>query len=574
MLNLGNTLHFINRVDETNCGDKLCTPLIYYFDFFKKYNIKRHDIRYIDFQSIAPTDVVILGGGGLFDYAEFLNRSYNKLLDTCATIIAWAPGLNTHMEYDGTFQTKINFGKFTKIYLRDYENEYGLPYLPDVSCKLCGLKQKYTVKRKYGVARHKDYPIKKLEIYDQITNNADIDDILRFIGESEIILTNSFHMAYWSMLMGKKTVCVNSFSTKFRSYKYKPEYCDTNKDDISECVNNAKIYDIIDECIKANDEFFEQVKEIIENKLTPVKQGEADYNFITREAVMQGQIREMQTLQGDALVSQLYINDGTGYFEEKKRVSINNVWGDDECFVRFDISEYPNIKELRFDPTEGHFCQVEIISAVTNSGNVELLPEVSVKKGNADVFFNTDPQYYIFSSCNGFLEIRFKLCLLSNFDAEQNIRDYVKSQNSISKSYLNDIEQRNIIIDSQAAKLNEQSSVIENQNTKLNEQDSVIETQIAKLNEQGLLVENQFTKLNEQSGIIENQSSEIQARDNRISVLTMETMKKSDTIESLQQQLEQVRNELGSLYNSRSWKITTPLRKIFTFFRKIFKKEN
>lgn len=543
MLTVGNTLHFINRIDETNCGDKLCTPLIYYFDFFKKYNIMRHDIRYIDFNSIAPTDVVILGGGGLFDYAEFLQIAYNRLLDIGATVIAWAPGINTHTEYDGTYQTKIKFDKFSKITLRDYDNEYGLPYLPDVTCKFPELKQKYTIKRKYGVARHKDYPIKELEMYDQITNNADIRDILKFIGESEIIFSNSFHMVYWSMLMGKKTVCVNSFSTRFRSYKYKPEYCNTSKDNISECVNNAKKYDILDECIKANDDFFTEVKEIIENKLTPTECGEANFDFLTEKAVMFGYVRDMQTLPGDILVAQLYINDGTGYSEEKKRVAINNVWGDDECFVRFDLMEYPNIKELRFDPTERRFCEVEMISAVTNEGDVALIAEVGVKKGNSDYFLNTDPQYFIFSPCAEYLEIRFRIRLLSYYEAEQNVRDYVGSWDCVLQSKTREIEQKNAIIEAKTAKLNEQVSIIENQNARLTEQQSVID----------------------------NQMSEIRIRENRINMLLRESEEKSDVISSLQHQLEQTGNELNLLYHSRSWRITAPMRKIIALFRKLFK---
>lgn len=601
MLNLGNTLHFINRVDETNCGDKVCCPLIYYFDFFKKYHIKRHDIRFIDYDSIAPTDVVILGGGGLFDYSEAINRAINKLLDIGAAVIAWSPGLNTHTEYDGAFKTKINFDKFIKINLRDYDNHYGLPYLPDVTCKLAGIKKEYTVKRKYGAACHKDYPIKELEIYDQITNNSDADDILRFVGESEIIFTNSFHIAYWSMLMGKKTVCVNSFSSKFLTYKYKPEYCDTDKDELSECVKRAKSYDIISECIKANDCYFEQVKEIIENKLTPVSGGKSDFAHITTEAVLRERIRETQTLDGDVLVSQLFINDGTGYFEEKKRAAINNVWGDDECFVRFDISGYPNIKELRFDPTEGKFCKLEIISAATESGSVELIPEAAVKSGNFDVFLNTDPQYFISSVCRTFLEIKFRICLLSNFDFEQNIREYVKSQKNNTKKLFNDIKQKNHIIDSQNSKLNEQGTIIESQSSKLNEQVSIIDSQNAKLNEQSTIIDSLNVKLNEQSSIIDSQNeklneqsliidnqnetnknlndairhkiSEIEVCGNRIETLLEEIHEKSSAIDSVQQQLEHTRNELNSLYNSRSWRITAPLRKIFSFFRRLFKGE-
>lgn len=297
--------------------------------------------------------------------------------------------------------------------------------------------------------------------------------------------------------------------------------------------------------------------------------------------------QDIQTLQGSEQVSQLFINDGTGYSEEKKIIAVNSILEENEFSIRFDISGYPKIKELRFDPIEGHFCQVEIVSAVTSGGNIKMIPGAAVRNGNVDIFLNTDPQYFISSSCSEFLEIKFKLQLLSNFAAEQNVRDYVQYQNVISQSYLQDIEQKNIIIDTQtknlneqglliegqATKLNEQSLIIENQTTKLNEQCSIIEGQTAKLNEQGSIIETQTVEINEQSVVIKKQLSEIETKDNKISTLLENVNEKVNVIEALQQQFEQVTNELNSLYNSRSWRITTPLRAVFTFFRKNFKKE-
>ena len=66
-------------------------PSFVYYDYFKQYRIKRHDIRFIDYESIFSLDVVILGGGGLLDYAESINRAINRVLDTGAAVIAWAP---------------------------------------------------------------------------------------------------------------------------------------------------------------------------------------------------------------------------------------------------------------------------------------------------------------------------------------------------------------------------------------------------------------------------------------------------------------------------------------------------
>ena len=64
MLRAGNILHFINRVDEGNCGDRVVCPLLHYYDYFSQYYIMRHDMRFIDYDRITSGDVVIIGGGG------------------------------------------------------------------------------------------------------------------------------------------------------------------------------------------------------------------------------------------------------------------------------------------------------------------------------------------------------------------------------------------------------------------------------------------------------------------------------------------------------------------------------
>lgn len=634
MLSRGNTLHFINRVDTGNCGDLLCCPLTHYFDYFKKYTLLRHDIRYIEFDSIAPTDVVILGGGGLFDYSESCNRAINKLLDTGATVIAWAPGFNTHSEFDGTFSTKIEFEKFELLTVRDYENKYNFNYLPDVTCKLAGLSQNYTIKRKYGVARHKDYPIKGLEMYDEITNSSGEDDILRFLGETEIVISNSYHLIYWSILMGKKTICVSPFSSRFYGYKYKPVFCTLNQKGISECAEKAENYNALEECIEENDKFFEQVKEIIENKLSPTAESALSMDYITDTAVWKGYARDKEIRSGDAFSSNLFIDTGEGFMEEKKRISINSVIGEEISSVRFDISDYPYVKGLRFDPVEGHFCEVEIISAVSGCGEIEPIPDVCVRHGSKAIFLNTDPQYYIYSECQTFVEIKFKLRLLTAFESEQAICEYYrdkenyrKQKDAEAKRQSAKIDEQNVVINDQILKLNEQDLKLNNQNSeieglkvklneltldieslnaklkeqndvindqsqklkdcgseidslnmRLNTQDAVVEDRNARLSEQNLKISEMDTLIEDQKEIIEKQSNRINEQlstiGNQIASLKEDSIRikqLNETLQSVQNQDEHLKAEIESLYHSHSWRITAPLRGISSSMKKLLK---
>lgn len=467
MLSVGNTLHFINRVDDSNCGDKIVCPILYYYDYFRQYRIKRHDIRFIDFESISNTDVVIIGGGGLFDYAEFTNRAINKVLETGAKVIAWSPGFNSHRQYGDYVGTKINFDKFVAVTVRDFQNKDNLPYLADVTCKLPGLKKEYSVKRKFGVAKHKDYPMDDLN-YDSITNDREIDEILQFIGESEIVISNSFHMIYWSLLMGKKTICADPFSSRFYSYQYKPEYFHSGVDNLLDCAQRAKQYDILDACIQENDLFFTRVKAIIEDCLQPVSDQWAAYKSATREVLLEERYREKQLIDGDGFISQLYVDTGDGFSDTCKLIAHNNVYGDEIHTVRFDLSSFDRIRALRFDPIDGYTCEMEILSATSAEGDIHLIPYGAVRGENQDRFLTTDPQYFIQTLCTGFLEIRFKLRLLTQFETECNIYTYTGWQADL-------IEQKSILLDQRDVLIQEQIDQMEKMDGQLAQQREQIE---------------------------------------------------------------------------------------------------
>lgn len=361
----GNTLHFINRVDKMNMGDFYVTPLLYYWDFFKDYKIKRHDIRFIDFDSINDGDVVILGGGGLFDYSEAGNRAINRVLELCSNVIAWSPGLNNSNSDIDIINTKIRYEKFKIITLRDYVNKYDIPFLPDITCKMEYFKNKYTKIRKIGIAQHKDYPITDFN-YEKISNKDSLDEILKFIGETEIIISNSFHMIYWSMLMGNKTICIDPFSEKFYSYKYKPEYAFSERDDIDGIINNAKVYDFKDEFISLTDEFFLKVKKVVEQALQ--KETHSIFDIVTNACISTNEYKESQLNIGDMFSSCLYELQENSFSDDNKQIRTNNVFGDEIHRVFFKLPRDYEPYHLRFDPIKGHHVEVSIVSAKDGGG--------------------------------------------------------------------------------------------------------------------------------------------------------------------------------------------------------------
>lgn len=256
------TIHIIHRIDRCNTGDMVssCSNYFYFPNFRKKI---KHDIYKVNIAKIKKHDIVIFSGGGLLDNNDGWNKTINDVLARCTNCYAWGVGLNLHT--NRTINSNIEYKKFKGIGIRDYN--CGLPYLPCSSCMIPQLRKKYTIKRQYGVLEHINHPI-DLDL-PKMKNNEDIMEIIKFIGESMHIITNTYHCLYFSMPMGKKVILYESFSSKFHSLRY-PQvmYSGDMKKDFDRCKVYPEFYK---ECIRLNKKFYLnfQVERIITNLLGP-----------------------------------------------------------------------------------------------------------------------------------------------------------------------------------------------------------------------------------------------------------------------------------------------------------------
>ena len=256
---------FIN-CGGTNAGDKYSCPLLF-------YNFNNYEVHYsnnFDDVNKYKNSIVIFGGGGIIDTNKDRNIYYNSLEKT-NKYIHWGSGQN-RLNLD-QIKWKINsneihfendiLSNFILVGRRDYMNNYynNHEYVPCVSCKLKQFKIKYENKRRIGVIQHAWLQQIKQTEYPSINmdlNKNSIDSIIRFIGESEIIITGSYHAAYWGFLLNKKVIINGNWSSKFDSLKYKPTLLTNNiEKDITNCVDVCKNY--LNECIELNDNFYNKI---------------------------------------------------------------------------------------------------------------------------------------------------------------------------------------------------------------------------------------------------------------------------------------------------------------------------
>ena len=254
-------IHFIRIYDIKNTGDKSCGPYEYFRNEFSRYNCVFHTLKDIRFDLIHKDDFVILGGGGILDSSRYYDEAINCVLSVCDNVICWSAGHNIH---DGAGEPvpRINYAAFKLLATRDYGYSEDEKYCPCVSCMMKGLDMKLDIKRKIGVISHHEIPIDEFREYERMTNSDRLEDILKFIGESEVIITNAFHCSYWATLMGKKVILYKPFSTRFRYLKYSPTvYSGDLEADVAAAGNYMNA---LEECRKINVEFMGEVIKFIE----------------------------------------------------------------------------------------------------------------------------------------------------------------------------------------------------------------------------------------------------------------------------------------------------------------------
>jgi hypothetical protein len=147
-----------------------------------------------------------------------------------------------------------------------------LLYCPCVSCLAPQLRKTAPIQHKFAIIEHKSHPINGLPYEKKNNSNCDdFDAITDFIASSEIIITNTYHMIYWSQIMRKKVIVVNPFSSRFDYLRHPPQVlrgAEVTVKNVEKIATFAEIYpEFLNECVKLNLEFFEKVKVIVREKI-------------------------------------------------------------------------------------------------------------------------------------------------------------------------------------------------------------------------------------------------------------------------------------------------------------------
>lgn len=205
--------HFRN---SWNFGDNNCCPADY-FDYPGAIKCSTEEIP-------SGDEPVILGGGGLLFCGQ---DSWIAKLAKTRPVILWGVGLN----YPAC-QVPENWADYLRecalVGLRDfgYVHQANIPNIVCAPCSSC-MHSGFIKCR----ARLPEYPV---VVYSHIRNSLDLDcyphktnhaesngnlaSVIAFLASGRNVVTNSFHGAYWGLLLGRRVIVYNPLdSNRFYS---------------------------------------------------------------------------------------------------------------------------------------------------------------------------------------------------------------------------------------------------------------------------------------------------------------------------------------------------------------------
>lgn len=265
-------LIFVNVNFIKNAGDFWCTPLKYY-DFGKFNPIQIHfmDVWYYlngenNFEHGNIRDsIVILGGGGLLTTEGNFMQKTTEFLVQNNKVIFWGVGSNT---FEKTTYDILKHPNVLLSGIRDIVYGVDVEYLPCVSCKHKLFDKRYPEGESVGIIEHSRHPI-EINEFEKISNQSEIEEIIKFIVSKKIILSSTFHGCYWSQLLDKKVLYVKTtekINSKIVNMKNRIPNCTIN--DYSEKIKFiGSTQGMLDESRKLNDDFYNKTISILESIL-------------------------------------------------------------------------------------------------------------------------------------------------------------------------------------------------------------------------------------------------------------------------------------------------------------------
>lgn len=247
----------IHRIDPENIGDLACSP-IHYFPSLR--GCKTADIG----GEWDATHAYIVGGGGLLN-GLWQDRLVN-LADGGTPAIAWGIGCNVHGS--AAFVWPKFLDTYALVGLRDWGNPWKC--VPCPSCLHPSFDEVRETEPRYPcvIYEHHLMPLPiSCQAGPRLSNRQPLTafvDVLRFLAQGRVVISNSFHGLYWAMLLNRPTLCFQPFSNRFYCFQNRPVYCDENDWQKKLETAGESRPEYLSDCRERNTDFYHEVAKLLD----------------------------------------------------------------------------------------------------------------------------------------------------------------------------------------------------------------------------------------------------------------------------------------------------------------------
>lgn len=254
---------------QTNVGEGL-TQAVDYFSFGDSVT-KISLLESPDLQIVAKDPgVIIVGGGGLFDAGWDALGLVAKTARKNVPVVVWGPGINDHGRYDRHYNAVLRDLERRPNVLVGLRDAFYANCVPCPSCMRPEFDDKYELKHEVVFYKHHLFPDVTLP-YPTMLNLVERDRldsfrrVIRFLASAEVVVTNTYHGAYWATLAHKKVIVVRPFSNKFFGFVHEPVIV-AGTDDIPSALKETRRYpEALSQARAANEAFYRKVQSFIED---------------------------------------------------------------------------------------------------------------------------------------------------------------------------------------------------------------------------------------------------------------------------------------------------------------------
>lgn len=225
--------------ETKNIGDRNCHPLDYLDikSLNHKVSVIKCDVRNIP-DDVNP-DIVVFGGGAIANHADKIRKRFPDSFK-----VAWGIGFTTNKKEALPENVHEKFSEDFHVYgSRDYNTN--TLYTPCASCLSELFDEQYPKTSKVAVYGHAGkLPLREeadsygFQYMDNTQHKHGLKGIIQHLGTADIVVTNSYHGAYWSSLLDVR-VSMIPFGSKFFNLKYIPAYSDSFEMALAKAENNV-----------------------------------------------------------------------------------------------------------------------------------------------------------------------------------------------------------------------------------------------------------------------------------------------------------------------------------------------